>query len=82
MECGTGYLQYRNTHMLTGCTHVVLSDELHQDVSHQGFPVCSRESLLQRVPERQMSLQQLLHKLHQRLTDGEKRQNFEAPELT
>lgn len=52
-------------------THVVLSDELHQDVSDQRLPVFSRQSLLQGVSEEQMSLQQLLHKLQIRLTGSQ-----------
>lgn len=50
------------------CTCIILADELHQDVADQRLPVFGGQPLLQRVPEEQVSLQQLLHELQIRLT--------------
>lgn len=61
-------------------THIVLSDELHQDVSHQRLPVFRRQPLLQGVPEEEVSLQELLHKLHVRLTEGWGENSVYVPE--
>lgn len=49
------------------CTCIVLADESHQDVPDQRLPVLGSQSLLQGVPEQQVSLQQLLHELQVRL---------------
>lgn len=46
-------------------THIVLTNQLHQDVSQQRFPVFSKETLLQAVSEENVALQQLLHKPHE-----------------
>lgn len=48
-----------------------MADELHQDVTDQRLPVFGRQSLLQCVPEEQVSLQQLLYKLQIRLTGSQ-----------